>query len=196
MKSGGPPRQVPCSIQVKPSRLGEISVPRLRDFNFNSSLRSLTSPLYSSGTTTNNREGQSQLYRSSIKSSKNTIVLNRTPHHAVACAAAMPIKPIEGVRAPLESSLRACKNRIVADHTVIIDAKADTSPGFEHCRWAGHNVRISVVVWYVDPYCFHAQSSLKDQADNAQGFHLPRVRARDIYYAKLEDERARAAGFK
>ena len=28
------------------------------------------------------------------------------------------------------------------------------------------------------------------------GFHLPRVRARDSYYARLEDQRAREAGFK
>ncbi|RVX75369.1 hypothetical protein B0A52_00722 [Exophiala mesophila] len=28
------------------------------------------------------------------------------------------------------------------------------------------------------------------------GYHLPRVRARDTYYAKLEDERAREAGIK
>lgn len=28
------------------------------------------------------------------------------------------------------------------------------------------------------------------------GFHLPRVRARDQFYAKLEDDRAKAAGFK
>ncbi|RMZ85461.1 hypothetical protein DV737_g863, partial [Chaetothyriales sp. CBS 132003] len=28
------------------------------------------------------------------------------------------------------------------------------------------------------------------------GYHLPRVRARDNYYIKIEDERARAAGFK
>lgn len=27
------------------------------------------------------------------------------------------------------------------------------------------------------------------------GFHLPRVRRRDQFYAKLEDERAREAGF-
>lgn len=27
------------------------------------------------------------------------------------------------------------------------------------------------------------------------GFHLPRVRARDQFYAKLEDQRAREAGF-
>ncbi len=28
------------------------------------------------------------------------------------------------------------------------------------------------------------------------GYHLPRVRARDNFYAKLEDQRARDAGFK
>ncbi|ETI24854.1 hypothetical protein G647_04224 [Cladophialophora carrionii CBS 160.54] len=28
------------------------------------------------------------------------------------------------------------------------------------------------------------------------GFHLPRVRARDSFYARLEDQRARDAGFK
>lgn len=28
------------------------------------------------------------------------------------------------------------------------------------------------------------------------GFHLPRVRARDQFYANLEDQRAREAGFK
>ncbi|RMZ84247.1 hypothetical protein DV738_g499, partial [Chaetothyriales sp. CBS 135597] len=28
------------------------------------------------------------------------------------------------------------------------------------------------------------------------GYHLPRVRRRDNYYVKIEDERARAAGFK
>ncbi|ETN45418.1 uncharacterized protein HMPREF1541_09249 [Cyphellophora europaea CBS 101466] len=27
------------------------------------------------------------------------------------------------------------------------------------------------------------------------GYHLPRVRARDQFYAKLEDQRAREAGF-
>lgn len=34
------------------------------------------------------------------------------------------------------------------------------------------------------------------QADaDSEGYHLPRVRARDQYYAKLEDERAREEGF-
>ncbi|KAI1609989.1 cytochrome c oxidase subunit 7A precursor [Exophiala viscosa] len=28
------------------------------------------------------------------------------------------------------------------------------------------------------------------------GYHLPRVRARDNFYARLEDQRAREAGFK
>jgi hypothetical protein len=90
------------------------------------------------------------------------------------------------------------KRRIEADKGLIYRSRND--------------IRLSVVVRYVTrhPNCrarpvyfglramrrLEAETSRRATRLTISGYHLPRVRARDNFYAKLEDQRARDAGFK
>lgn len=103
------------------------------------------------------------------------------------------------------------RSRIV---DLVTDATEGTSFGSEHCRRSGPILR------GLRPHT--GKSTTYTKQDSAQhlgtyggmvsetavlgnlspahsgstGFHLPRVRRRDNFYAQLEDERAREAGFK
>jgi hypothetical protein len=47
-----------------------------------------------------------------------------------------------------------------ADSVAIVDATANAGSGLEHSRRTGHNIRISVVVWYVIASMEHTSFSM------------------------------------